>query len=58
MTDEAEIEAVARVEVLEEALQWVLDHDPKQPGLRFETYEGLLESLMGRPRQALGGEHE
>ena len=50
--------AEASVKVMEEALQWVLDHDPKQPGLRFESYEGLLESLMGRPRQALGGEHE
>lgn len=50
--------AEARVTVLEEALQWVLDHDPKKPGLRFDSYEALLESLMSRPLQALGAEHE
>lgn len=46
--------AQEEAERLREALKQIVDHDPRTPGLQYESIGQLLQSVLGIARQALG----
>jgi hypothetical protein len=45
---------VAEIEHLREGLKRIVGHDPKTPGLRYDSIEQLLDSAVGTARIWLG----